>query len=95
MKPLNLSEKYLKSPESFTKIGWPLGANRQSRAMSSWLIILYPVIGGWIATRWGYETVFALAAVVILIGAVLALWLPSPVARRDGSSEERGVLIDH
>ena len=42
------------------------------------MIILYPIIGGWIATRWGYEAVFALAAVVILIGGVLALWLPSP-----------------
>jgi predicted MFS family arabinose efflux permease len=42
------------------------------------MIVLYPVIGGWIATRWGYEAVFALAALVILIGGLLALWLPSP-----------------
>jgi MFS family permease len=53
-------------------------------------IILYPIVGGWIATRWGYEAVFALAAVVILIGGLLALRLPSPSPSRlaAGAGEE-------
>jgi len=41
------------------------------------VIILYPIVGGWIATRWGYEAVFALTAGIVLVGGLLALGLPS------------------
>jgi len=52
------------------------------------VIILYPIIGGWIATRWGYEPVFAVTAGITLVGGLLALRLPS--ARTEASRSANG-----
>jgi MFS family permease len=51
----------------------------------SGIIILYPILGGWIVTRWGYQAMFALSAAVILVGGLLALGLPSARSPEPGS----------
>jgi MFS family permease len=48
------------------------------------ILILYPIIGGWIVSRWGYEAMFALSAAVILLGALLAFGLPTARAAEPG-----------
>ncbi len=58
------------------------------------MIVLYPIIGGWIATRWGYEAVFALAALIVLIGGLLALWLPSPAPKPMGSDAAPNPIVE-
>lgn len=42
------------------------------------LLVVVPLIGGWLLQRTSYPVLFSLAAAGILVGAILALTLPSP-----------------
>lgn len=42
------------------------------------VIVLYPLVGGWVAAHLGYPAVFAISAGLIALGGVVAFRLPSP-----------------
>ena len=38
--------------------------------------VIWPAVGGWVASAWSYETVFAASLGGMLVGAVVTVWLP-------------------